>query len=120
MTGKNSNFNFQGFFRALDGVRLSRGLNWKQVGEETGVSASTLARMSKNSRPDADSLATISAWAGINPSDYVLNISRPSNPDSLAIIYGCLQSDANLTREAADALDELIKATYERLRKKTS
>lgn len=119
MADKISNFYLKGFYKALDSVRLSRGLNWKQISEETGVNASTLARMNKDSRPDADSLAALSAWAGLNPADYVSDVTRPSKPDSLAVIYSCLQADPNLTREAADALDEVIKATYERLRKKS-
>lgn len=112
-------FDFDGYYRALDGARVGRGMNWKQVSEATKVSQSTLARMGKGKRPDADALAALSAWAGLNPADFVPNAGRPSyQPDTLAEIYSCLRRDPNLTTEATAALDEMIKATYERLRKK--
>jgi hypothetical protein len=37
-------------------------------------------------------------------------------PEPLAMISTYLRSDKNLTAEAAAALDEVVKATYERLR----
>ena len=112
-------FDFSGYYRALDGVRVSRGMNWKQVSEATNVGQSTLARMGKGKRPDADALAALSAWAGLNPADFVPNAIRSNNRrDTLAEIYGCLRRDPNLSAEATEALDEMIKATYERLRRK--
>lgn len=112
-------FDFTGYYRALDAVRVGRGMNWKQVSEATRVGQSTLARMSKGKRPDADALATLSAWAGLNPAAFVLNVDRSSDhQDTLAEIYSCLRRDPNLSTEATAALDEMIKATYERLRRK--
>lgn len=112
-------FDFAGYYRALDGVRVSRGMNWKQVSEATEVGQSTLARMSKGKRPDADALAALSAWAGLNPAEFVPSVGQASeHRDTLADIYCCLRRDPNLSPEAAEALDEMIKATYERLRRK--
>lgn len=119
MADSSVTFDFFGFSRALDAVRVGRRLNWKQVSEATGVGASTLARMAKGKRPDADSLAALAAWSGVNPADFVPELNSPSlQPNTLADIYGCLRRDPNLSTEATDALDEIIKATYERLRKK--
>jgi len=119
MTELLGEFDFIGYYRTLDGVRVSRGMNWKQVSEATSVSQSTLARMGKGKRPDADALAALSAWAGLNPADFVPNIGRSINQqNTLAEIYSCLRRDPHLSAEATVALDEIIKATYERLRKK--
>lgn len=119
MTDTSITFDFLGYYRAVDGVRLGRRLNWKQVSEATGVGQSTLARMAKGKRPDADSLAALSAWSGLNPAEFVSQIHHaPKGHDTLAMIYGCLRNDPNLSPEATAALDEVIKATYERLRKK--
>jgi transcriptional regulator with XRE-family HTH domain len=94
-------------------------MNWKQVSEATNVGPSTLARMSKGKRPDANALAALSAWAGVNPADFVPNAGRShDHQDTLADIYRCLRRDPNLSAEATAALDEVIKATYERLRRK--
>lgn len=109
-------FDAEAFYEALDATRLSRRLNWKQVAAESGVSASTLTRMAQGRRPDVDGLAALSAWSGLTADNYVRSEGRVSEPESLAQISTYLRSDKNLTPEAATALDELIKATYERLR----
>jgi transcriptional regulator with XRE-family HTH domain len=116
--GKKGWFDSDGFYSALDAARQARGLNWKQVAAGSGVSASTLTRMAQGARPDVDSLAALAAWSGLDADDYIRSDGTerfPSEP--LAMISTYLRSDRNLTPEAATALDELIKATYERLRK---
>jgi transcriptional regulator with XRE-family HTH domain len=116
-TVKRGWFDGEGFFSAIDSVRRARALSWKQVAAESGVSASTLTRMAQGRRPDVDGLAALVAWSGLNADEYVRS-SEEQRPaaEPLAMISTCLHSDRNLTREAATALDELIKATYERLR----
>jgi transcriptional regulator with XRE-family HTH domain len=113
-------FDVESFYSALEGARLARGLNWKEVSEEAQVHASTLSRMATGRRPDADSLALLAAWSGLNPADFVPGI-RPGTADNLARISSFVHGDPHLTPEAAVALDEMIKATYVRLAKpKTS
>ena len=117
-SGKKGWFDSDGFYSALDAARQARGLNWKQVAAGSGVSASTLTRMAQGARPDVDSLAALAAWSGLDADDYIRSddTERPAS-EPLAMISTYLRSDRNLTPEAATALDELIKATYERLRK---
>jgi transcriptional regulator with XRE-family HTH domain len=112
-------FDADAFHAALDSVRRSRRLNWKQVAAESGVSASTLTRMAQGKRPDVDGLAALVAWSGLDADDYLRSQDeqRPS-PEPLAMISTYLRSDRNLSPEAAVALDEMIKATYQRLREK--
>jgi transcriptional regulator with XRE-family HTH domain len=111
-------FDFEGFYRALDATRESRNLNWKQVGEEASVGTSTLARMGQNRRPDADGLAALAAWSGLNPGDFVLYSTKPSAPEALAQISKALRSDPNLERQDADALEDIVRAAYARLQRK--
>lgn len=106
------------FYEALDSARQARGLNWKQVAGESGVSASTLTRMAQGKRPDVDGLAALAAWSGLRADDFVRSDGERAQPDALAQISTYLRSDKNLSHEAATALDELVKATYERLRKR--
>ncbi|MGH3766263.1 MAG: helix-turn-helix domain-containing protein [Pseudonocardiaceae bacterium] len=112
-------FDADAFYAALDAVRQSRRLNWKQVSAESGVSASTLTRMAQGRRPDVDGLAALLAWSGLDADDYVRSADeeRPAQ-ESLAMISTYLRGDRNLSPEAATALEEMIKATYERLRRK--
>ncbi len=113
------NFDAAGFYEALDAQRQAQRLNWKQVAGASGISASTLTRLAQGRRPDVDSLAALLAWSGLNAGDFVRqDDGERAEPERLAMISTYLRSDPNLTQEGAAALDELIKATYERLRKK--
>lgn len=110
-------FDAEAFFAALDAQRLARRLNWKQVAAESGVSASTLTRIAQGRRPDVDSLAALLAWSGLHAEDFVRDGDRGQEAEPLAMISTYLRSDPHLSPEGAIALEEVIKATYERLRK---
>lgn len=110
-------FDASAFYEALDAQRQSRRLTWKQVAQESGVSASTLTRMAQGKRPDVDGLAALTAWSGLNADDFIRSEEVRPEPDALAKITTYLRSDRNLSPEAATALDQLIKATYARLAK---
>jgi transcriptional regulator with XRE-family HTH domain len=118
-TDKSGWFDSDAFHSALDAVRIARGLNWKEVAAKSGVSASTLTRMAQGKRPDVDGLAALLAWSGLDADDYV-RTGDEAKPEAepLAMISTYLRSDRNLSPEAARALDELVKATYQRLRKR--
>ncbi len=111
-------FDAGAFYEALDAARQAKNLTWKQVAGESGVSASTLTRMAQGKRPDVDGLAALAAWSGLDADDYVRSVEAKSEPEPLAKISTYLRSDKNLSPEAARALDELVKATYKRLRKR--
>ncbi len=64
-------FNFEKFYQAVNARRVLRAASWRQVAREIGIGKSTLARMAQNKRPDADGLAALSYWAGLNPADFV-------------------------------------------------
>ncbi|NUQ54554.1 MAG: hypothetical protein HUU14_01550 [Dehalococcoidia bacterium] len=66
--------------------------------------------------PDVDGLAALAAWSGLSADDYVRSAEARPTPEPLALITTHLRGDKNLSPEAATALDELIKATYHRLR----
>jgi transcriptional regulator with XRE-family HTH domain len=114
------NFDAEGFYAAVATTVFARKLTWKQVSEQTGISATTLTRMSQGRRPDAASLAALSAWAGLNPADYVAieGIER-SSPEPLAQITGLLRRDRRLGPEAVKALEAMIHSAYGQLRSDT-
>jgi transcriptional regulator with XRE-family HTH domain len=58
------------FQAALDIIRQSRGLDWKRVAAEAGVSASTLTRMKQGKRPDVDTLYALASWARLDLNAY--------------------------------------------------
>ncbi len=113
-TPRERSFDNEAFFAALNSAREARALTCKQLASEAGVSASTLTRVGQGKRPDVDSFAALVAWAGLKPEDFIGTAKRESEP--LAEISVLLRRDPHLNNEAAVALDELLKATYKRLR----
>jgi transcriptional regulator with XRE-family HTH domain len=115
---RQARFDGEAFFAALDAQRRAKMLTWRQVAEQSGVSTSTLTRMSQGKLPDVQGLAALSAWAGLDTDAYVRRDAKDrAEPEPLAMISTYLRSDRNLSPESVVALEELLKATYERLRK---
>lgn len=119
MASIRGHFDCDGFYRALDAVRADRNLNWKQLGQQCSVSASTLTRMAQGRRPDADSLAMLAAWSGLNPASFVTDpsVRTSQDPGTLAQIHTYLRADPNLSKEAIDALEEMITVAYRQFKK---
>jgi transcriptional regulator with XRE-family HTH domain len=110
-------FDVSALYSALDSERFARNLNWKEVSEESGVSASTLTRLSQGRRPDVDSLTALTKWLGMPADRFMGGRTRAFGAASpLTQISAIIREDPNLNSDAAAALDELIKATYARLR----
>ena len=110
-------FDVSALHAALDAERVARNMTWKEISAASGVSASTLTRLSQGKRPDVDSLTALTSWLGMSADRFmgqrVVAFGRAS---SLAQISSILREDPELNEDAAAALDELIKVTYARLR----
>ena len=109
------NFDFEAFYKSLSTTVAARDISWKAVSEQTGVSQSTLSRMSKGRQPDAASLTALCAWSGLNPVDFT---AAPKNdPEPVAMVSRLLRADPNLDEHGADALEAIITTAYERLKR---
>lgn len=111
-------FDGNGFYAALDAVREERKLTWRKVAEQSGVSASSLTRISQGKRPDVDSLASLCAWAKLSADDFMQEPGDVSEgePSSLTKALMLFRADPNLGKEQADALERIIQSAYEGLR----
>ena len=112
-----SHFDFAAFYRALNATVDARSTTWKAVSDQTGVSQSTLSRMSKGRQPDAASLTALSAWSGLNPVDF--SSVRRSRREPVAMVSRLLREDPNLDEASADALEAIIKTAYDNFKRKT-
>jgi len=117
-------FDAEAYYNALAQIVRAQRISWRQLARETGITPSTLTRMAQGRRPDAASLAVLSAWAGLNPADFVGNTRHPAQPakndsgrDSLHAISGVLRSDPNLPPEAVRALEDIIHVAYGELKR---
>ena len=113
---KRARFDGDAFYAALDGERQARQCTWRRVAEESGISASTLTRISQGKRPDVDSLAALSAWSGLDVDRFVKGRASRKAPEPLAVISSCIRSDPRLNEDAAAALDQMVKAAYRSMR----
>jgi transcriptional regulator with XRE-family HTH domain len=110
-------FDVSALHSALDAERIARNLTWKDVSAASGISASTLTRLSQGKRPDVDSLAALTGWLGISADRFMgLRSNAFGSASPLTQISSILRDDPNLNADAAMALEEMIKATYARLR----
>ncbi len=122
METRTNRFDVSALHAALDSERRSRRLTWKDVAGESGVSASTLTRLSQGRRPDVDSLAALTTWLGISADHFMRGdrIQQFGGASPLAQISSILHRDPHLNPEGSAALEELIRATYSRLRTDSS
>ena len=111
-----SQFDFESFYRALSTTVRARNTNWKSVSQHTGVSQTTLSRMSKGRQPDAGSLTALSAWSGLNPVDFTSGPKHDCEP--IAMVTKLLRDDPTLDRSSADALEAIITTAYDRFKLK--
>jgi transcriptional regulator with XRE-family HTH domain len=115
--GRTAHFDGQAFYAALDAHRKAKELSWRQVADQTGVSATTLTRMAQGRLPDVEGLAALSAWAGLDTDAFIhADRHQTSEPETLAKISTHLRSDQHLSTESAQALEEIITVAYRRLR----
>lgn len=107
---------------ALDHERHSRGLSWRDVARETGVSAATLSRLTQGRRPDVDGFAALVAWLGLSADEFL----RPGRPPQLGVtpagssapaaISAYLRARRELDPQVVAVLEEVIASAHAHLR----
>ena len=112
---RRTRFDFPTFYAALSATVKAREATWKAVSEQTGISQTTLSRMSNGRQPDAASLTALSAWSGLNPVDFISARKRTREP--IAMVTKLLREDPNLDHAGAEALETIITAAYDRLKR---
>ncbi len=110
-------FDVAALHAALDAERGARGLTWKDVAAQSGVSASTLTRLSQGRRPDVDSLVALTQWMDLSADAFMpVRRRRYGTASPITRISTILREDPSLDPSSATALEEIIKASYSRLR----
>jgi transcriptional regulator with XRE-family HTH domain len=105
----------QGLHAALDAERMARGLSWRQLAKEIGVSPSLLSRLSNDQRPDADGFATLVRWLNIPAEEFMVDVEgdrgTQPEPDLLAQLAPLLRARQDLNKRDVAYLEEVIRAT---------
>ena len=113
--GEKARFDTDSFHAALDSTRIARGLTWKQVAEQSGVSTSTLSRIPSGANPDLDGLAALTLWSGLSADSFIPGMN-PMEHEPMAEISRQIMSDTRLTQEERGTMDQLTKVLYQRFR----
>jgi len=58
-------FDAKALYAALDAQRAARGLTWSQIANDTGVSATTIARTRDGGRMEVDGMLALVRWLGV-------------------------------------------------------
>jgi transcriptional regulator with XRE-family HTH domain len=96
---------------ALDSERKARGVSWRQLAKEAGVSPSTLTRMQQGKPPDRNTFTALTNWLGI-PAErfYSGQATAEKSEDPLAVISTLLRGKKKMNSKAMTALQELVNA----------
>lgn len=103
-----------GLYAALDAERSARGMSWRQLAKEIGVSPSLLSRLGNRLRPDADGFATLVRWLNMPAERFMIDSdgtteSRPE-PDLVTQLAPLLRARQDLEKRDIAYLEEVIRA----------
>ncbi|WP_353650327.1 helix-turn-helix domain-containing protein [Nakamurella sp. A5-74] len=102
-------------YATLDAERTARGLSWRQLAKEIGVSPSLLSRLGNDLRPDADGFATLVRWLNIPAEQFMTDASgaraEQAEPDLLTQLAPLLRARHDLDKRDIAYLEDVIRAT---------
>lgn len=99
---------------ALDQERSARGLSWRQLAGEIGVTPSLLSRLRNGFKPDADGFATLVTWLGIPAEKFLVEEGAEvprGRPELMAEVTALLRARQDLDDIDAQYLEDIIQAT---------
>lgn len=101
---------------ALDATRTARGLSWRQLAKELGISASTISRMANGLRPDVTAFAAMTTWLNMSADDFIVGATRQDEqePELVAALAPLLRARRDLTETDVQYLEEIIGAAVRR------
>ena len=103
-------------YAALDGARTSKGLSWRGLAKEIGVSPSTMSRMGNGLKPEVDAFAAMVRWLGLNAEDFIVDQDHvpAQEPELMAQLAPLLRARKDLNAKDVAYLEDLIGAAMRR------
>ncbi|MFF1810797.1 multiprotein-bridging factor 1 family protein [Streptomyces sp. NPDC058251] len=112
----------QALHAALDAAREERGLSWRQLAKELGVSASTISRMANGLKPDVTGFAAMTTWLRMPAETFYVAPEATSaslsqeEPELVASLVPLLRARSDLSEGDVAYLQEVIGAAARRFR----
>ncbi len=100
---------------ALDQARIARGLSWRQLAAECGVTPSLLSRLRNGYKPDAEGYMTLVRWLRMPAETFLVEPDDSGvQPELAAELAPLLRARADLDEADVAMLQEVIRATLRR------
>lgn len=100
---------------ALDQARIARGLSWRQLAAECGVTPSLLSRLRNGYKPDAEGFMTLVRWLRMPAETFLVEQGEPrAQPELAAELAPLLRARADLDEADVAMLQEVLRATLRR------
>jgi transcriptional regulator with XRE-family HTH domain len=98
--------------------RRELGVSLRAAAEQIGVSAATLSRVEGGRYlPERDSLFKLLHWLGLGGGERSGDEPHPPGAGTMEAIELHLRADKELSDEDADAIAQMVRLAYERLRR---
>lgn len=108
-------------YRDLDAARETKGLTWRELAREMGLSPSTLSRLSNLKSPDVHAFMAMTQWLGVPAENFRIRRERSAGleqsgeqPELVAQLAPLLRARKDLDAEDVDYLQEIIGAAVRR------
>lgn len=99
------------FYAAIDRVRSQRGLLWKDVADQSGISPSTFVRLGQGKQPDVATFAKLISWADLEANMFFTNGAALGS--TLPILIATIHRDPELPAGAKQVMELLISVAYQ-------
>ncbi|GAA3251123.1 hypothetical protein GCM10017691_63650 [Pseudonocardia petroleophila] len=103
---------------ALDAARMSRGLSWRELARELGLSPSTLSRLANLKSPDVHAFMAMTHWLNVPAETFRIrseaSLPTVSEPELMAELAPLLRARTDLDAEDVRYLQEIIGAAVRR------
>jgi transcriptional regulator with XRE-family HTH domain len=108
--------NVPALYAALDAVRESRGISWRQLAREVQVSPSTFSRMANRQKPDVDAFLALVRWLNVPAERFMTDADDQDReePPLMAELAPLLRARRDLNSGDKKYLEELIGAAMRR------
>jgi len=108
--------NVPALYAALDAVRESRGISWRQLAREVQISPSTFSRLANRQKPDVDAFVALVRWLKVPAERFMTDGDDQDReePPLMAELAPLLRARRDLNSGDKKYLEELIGAAMRR------
>ncbi len=104
-------------YASLDAARRSKGLSWRQLAAEVGVSPSTMTRMANSHPPHVDAFVALVRWLKMPAETFMTDEDDDSiedQPELMAQVAALLRARSDLSQDEAAYLQEVLAVAMRR------